>query len=67
MLQQLETFNRNVNSIKHHNEQPGFVFLPDEFHDEKPSSESGLVIYQQGLITLNYFCTSEFNDTTTVP
>ncbi len=36
MLQHLETFDRTVDSIKHQNEYPGFVFLPDEFHDEKP-------------------------------
>ena len=36
MLQHLETFDRTVDSIKHQDEQPGFVFLPDEVHDEKP-------------------------------
>jgi len=36
MLQHLETFNHAVSSIKHPNEKPNFVFMPDAFHDKNP-------------------------------
>ena len=34
MLQNLETLNHAVSSIKHRYEEPNFVFIPDAFHDK---------------------------------
>jgi len=36
MLQHLETLNHAVSSIKHHYEEPNFVFMPDALHDKDP-------------------------------
>jgi hypothetical protein len=46
MLKHLETFNHAVSSIKHPNEKPNFVFMPDAYHDKNPfniyTSESSI-------------------------
>ena len=36
LLQNLETLNHEVSSIKHHYEEPYLVFIPEAFHDKNP-------------------------------